>query len=147
VVFDNQFTSVVGSTLALSDNFYQSLYDRAKWLYSSEIDASVEDYYTFDNYWMDPPLSSKKCKTHHISPPGDLSNLTPIQARALKSLKANKNIFIKPTDKNLGPAAMDLDSYIQQVLREHLLTNDYIQLTKDSALNRMENIKKIPSQK
>jgi len=43
----------------------------------------------------------------------NLSNLTPIQSKALLDLKLNHKIIIKPTDKNLGPAAMDLDHYIQ----------------------------------
>jgi hypothetical protein len=64
----------------------------------------------------------------------NVSNLTPIQSKALHSLKQNKQLVIKPTDKNLGPAIMDLDAYILQTLREHLLTEDYIQLSKKEAL-------------
>jgi hypothetical protein len=86
VVFDDQFTPVVGSTLALSDNFYQSLNGRAKWLYSSKIDATLEDYYIFDDYWMDPPLSSKKCTTHHISPP-DAIKESAINANTIEPIK------------------------------------------------------------
>jgi hypothetical protein len=36
---------------------------------------------------------------------------------------------------------MDLETYILQVLQEHLLTKDYIQLSDSEALNRMENLK------
>jgi hypothetical protein len=35
---------------------------------------------------------------------------------------------------------MDMDHYILQVLKEHLLTNDYTQLSKDSARHKMETI-------
>jgi hypothetical protein len=63
----------------------------------------------------------------------NLNNLTPMQQNVLKELKSNKNIIIKPTDKNLGHAAMDTETYIWQVLQEHLLTNNYIQLTKEEA--------------
>jgi hypothetical protein len=59
-------------------------------------------------------------KNHKIN----LSNLTPIQSRALNDLKQNEQLIIKPTDKNLGPALMDLNSCILQVLQEHLLTKD-----------------------
>jgi len=59
----------------------------------------------------------------------NLSNLTPLQANTLKLLKANDNLIIKPTDKNLGPAIMYTISYIQQVLNEHLITTTYKQLT------------------
>jgi hypothetical protein len=63
-------------------------------------------------------LTQKHCKVN-------LSNLTTLQARALKLLCQNKQLIIKPMDKNLGPALLDLDAYIKQVLQEHLLTNDY----------------------
>ncbi len=71
----------------------------------------------------------------------NLSNLTPIQSKALLDLKLNHKIIIKPMDKNLGPAAMDLDHYIQQILKEHLMTNDYTQLSKNSAKDKMELIR------
>jgi hypothetical protein len=71
----------------------------------------------------------------------NLTNPTPLQASALKSLKNNKIIIIKPTDKNLGPAAMDLKQYLHQILKEHLLSKDYKQLTRQSALNKMDDIK------
>ena len=46
-------------------------------------------------------LLQKKYKNKNIS------NLTPLQFKALKQLKQNTNLIIKPTDKNLGPAIMD----------------------------------------
>jgi len=58
-------------------------------------------------------------------------------------LKNNDNIIIKHTDKNLGPAVMDPNNYIQQILQEHLLTKDYQQLSQNDALNRLENLRKI----
>jgi hypothetical protein len=57
------------------------------------------------------------------------SNLTPLQSEALKKLRNNRNITIKPTDKNLGPVVMDTSTYIHQVLTEHLLTDAYLQLS------------------
>jgi len=69
------------------------------------------------------------------------SNLTPLQSEALKKLRNNRNITIKPTDKNLGPAVMDTATYIHQVLTEHLLTDAYLQLTQLEAKNRMEDVK------
>jgi hypothetical protein len=56
----------------------------------------------------------------------------------MKLLKQNKNIIIKSTDKNLGPATMDTKDYVLQVLKEHLLTNAYRQLTQSEAINSME---------
>jgi hypothetical protein len=42
-----------------------------------------------------------------------LSNLNPLKRSALQQLRWNKNIIIKTTDKNLGPAAMDTMEYIR----------------------------------
>ena len=70
-----------------------------------------------------------------------LSNLTPLQTGILRQLKENKNIIIKPSDKNLGPTVMDTTSYVKQVLEEHLLSKDYKQLTKEEVQNSMENLK------
>jgi hypothetical protein len=71
----------------------------------------------------------------------NLSNLSPIQANALRQLRDNTNLLIKPTDKNLGPAIMDTVSYIKQVLKEHLLTPTYKQLTYMEAKSKMDTIK------
>jgi len=71
----------------------------------------------------------------------NLSNLTPFQANALKLLKSKSAFIIKPTDKNLGPVIMDTLSYTRQVLKEHLLSSTYKQLTITETKNRMEKIK------
>jgi hypothetical protein len=73
----------------------------------------------------------------------NLLNLTPLQKKVFDHLKQNHNIIIKPTDKNLGPAIMDTEDYIQQVLKDHLLTKDYMQLTQYEALSKMEKIKNL----
>ena len=59
----------------------------------------------------------------------------------MKQLKANKNVNVKPTDKNLGPAIMDTKLYIEQVLNEHLLRDTYKQLSKEEANNKYELLK------
>jgi hypothetical protein len=61
-----------------------------------------------------------------------LTNLNPLQAKTLKELKSNKNIIIKPTDKNVGPSMM---------LKEHLLTPDYRQLSHLEATRAFEKLK------
>jgi len=70
-----------------------------------------------------------------------LSNLNPLQLSALQQLRQNKNIIIKPTDKNLGPAIMDSSEYIQKILKEHLLTSTYKQLSYQETKNTMECLK------
>jgi hypothetical protein len=67
-----------------------------------------------------------------------LLNLTPLQKAAMKSLRSNSNIVIKPTDKNLGPAVLDAETYSKQVLQEHLLTRTYLQLSNTEATTRYE---------
>jgi len=71
----------------------------------------------------------------------NLLNLTPLQKYTMKLLKDNKDITIKPTDKNLGPAVLDTKLYIKQILEEHLLTSTYKQLSKDEATFRIDNLK------
>jgi hypothetical protein len=48
------------------------------------------------------------------------TNLTSVQREVLKQLKQSKDLVILPTDKNLGPAILNRDQYITQVLSEHL---------------------------
>jgi hypothetical protein len=85
-----------------------------------------------------------KRKQEHLSTrnkKNKLTNLSPIQHKVPTQLKQNKNIIIKPTDKNLGPAVLDTKTYIKQILQEHLLTTNYTQLTKETAKNSIENLK------
>jgi len=70
-----------------------------------------------------------------------LTNITPLQAKALATLQKNKNIVIKPTDKNLDPSVMDTIDYVDQILTEHLLTDTYLQLTEGEAKYRLNDIK------
>jgi hypothetical protein len=91
---------------------------------------------------------SQNSKNHFWNPQNryhpnlnQLTNLTPIQHKALRQLKDDKQLIIKPTDKNLGLALMDRDTCIRQVLREYLLTDSYMQLTKNEATTHMESIK------
>jgi hypothetical protein len=68
-------------------------------------------------------------------------NLNPLQINTLHTLCDNKDLIIKPTDKNLGPAIMDTKHYIRKVLQEHLLTKDYQELSKEEATYKLENTK------
>ncbi len=52
----------------------------------------------------------------------NLHNLTFSYLKTLQVLKPDTSIIIKLTDKNLGPAIMEKETYIKQVLSEHLLT-------------------------
>jgi molecular chaperone DnaK (HSP70) len=59
----------------------------------------------------------------------------------MKILKQNKNVIIKPTEKNLGPAVIDTADYVSQKLKEHLLSNNYRQLTPVEMQNAMADLK------
>jgi predicted ATP-dependent protease len=58
-----------------------------------------------------------------------MTNLDPLQKTILKQLQENKNIIIKPRDQNLGLAVQDRETYIKQILQEHLTTKTYQQLS------------------
>jgi hypothetical protein len=133
---------------------------RTKFFLNEHNTRSESDYikqiYVRNPTWNPPPAPAriednitkfeKLLKTTHHNllqkhSKTNLSNLTTIQSKALKSLRQNRQLVVKPTDKNLGPALMELDSYITQVLQEHLLTKDYTQLSQLEAKNRLENLK------
>ena len=63
------------------------------------------------------------------------------QLQTMQQLKMNKSFIIKPTDKNLGPAILDTETYVAKILSEHLLTKDYKQLTEAEAITAMSDIK------
>jgi hypothetical protein len=70
----------------------------------------------------------------------NLRNLTYPQSVTLRLLKLDDNLTIKNTDKNLGPAIMETEAYIVQVLKEHLLTKDYVRLSEVTARHRINNL-------
>jgi hypothetical protein len=86
-------------------------------------------------------IKSKQATLHKKLRKRNLSNLTPLQANALRLLRQNSNFIIKPSDKNLGPAIMDTVSYIMMALKEHLLTPTYKQLTATEAQSKITAIK------
>jgi hypothetical protein len=59
----------------------------------------------------------------------------------LRKLWSNSKIIIKPTDKNLGPAVLDTEAYMKQILQEHLTTKHYQLLSDTESRNRYEAFK------
>jgi hypothetical protein len=121
----------------------------------SEVNYEKQIYVKLRN-WHPPPapietedkitsfekqLKEKQLKLQEKHKKNNLINLTPIQLNLMKQLKANNNVIVKPTDKNLGPAIMDTKLYIEQVLNQHLLTDTYKQLSKEEANNKYELLK------
>ena len=61
-------------------------------------------------------------------------NLTPSQTYLLDWLKDNPKYIILDTDKNLGPAIMERENYIKEMLDQHLLnTKQYTKLSQSEA--------------
>jgi hypothetical protein len=119
------------------ENYDKQIYVKLKNWHPPPAPLEVENQITA----FEKLLKDKRQKIIECSQKINLNNLTPTQQKILKNLKNNKNVIIKPTDKNLGPAAMDTEAYVEQVLQEHLLTNSYIQLTKEEAKHRTESLK------
>lgn len=55
-------------------------------------------------------------------------NLTRHEQSVLSDLTSNPDVIIMPSDKNLGPVALDTSDYVNQVLQEHLLNEKNYQI-------------------
>jgi hypothetical protein len=73
----------------------------------------------------------------------NFTSLTPTQKTTLNEFKHSREFIILPTDKNLGPAVMNRDDYMTQVLKEHLLKPTYLKLTPEIASQRITQTKKL----
>jgi hypothetical protein len=76
------------------------------------------------------------------------ANLTYGQRRAIKDLRDDENLFIIPSDKNLGPVVLERSVYIRRCLDDHLLDattyrrldpNEARKLRRD-AVHRLSNL-------
>jgi hypothetical protein len=123
---------------------------------SNQDSEFIKQIYLKNKNWNPPPASIEieenitrfetKLKEAHLTltkktQKRNLRNLSFMQLKTLKLLKDNKNLIIKPTDKNLGPAVMDTSTYVRKILIDHLLTTDYRQLSPIEAKNTMDNLK------
>jgi hypothetical protein len=71
-------------------------------------------------------------------------NLLPSQLYTLKKLRARDDLIVMKTDKNLGPAIVEREIYIQRALTEHLTDiNNYRRLTDDEATKEIDIIRKL----
>jgi len=121
---------------ATDSTYIKQIYIKNKHWNPEPAPTLVKDTITiFDKslHKMQDALNTKQQKMN-------LRNLTTLQSQTLRTLKKSTHLTIKPTDKNLGPAILDTDNDIQQVLKEHLLTSDYRQLNNDTAKLQMANI-------
>ena len=61
------------------------------------------------------------------------SNLSTPQQQCLTALRNNKDLLVIPSDKNLGPVILDRNEYIRRCFQEHLLTDNYEELSEHEA--------------
>jgi hypothetical protein len=80
----------------------------------------------------------KKFFNTHINP---TRNLTFYQEHALEELQADPRFRIVPTDKNLGPAILEMLRYKQAIINEHLLSPSFKQIAREE-VNEIINISK-----
>jgi hypothetical protein len=119
------------------EDYIKQIYIKNKTWNPPPAPIQIEDKLTEFEESLHFEHQSQVAKTSKIN----LNNLTLPQQQTLALLKGNTNFTIKPTDKNLGPVIMDTSKYIEQVLKEHLLTKDYLQLSPTEAKHKMEDLK------
>ena len=83
-----------------------------------------------DSHWpedlMKPRLSAfAKSMASRFKPKRrNFTNIFPFQQRALDHLQSQHQVLVVPCDKNLGPALIERDRYIQMMMRDHLHSTD-----------------------
>lgn len=121
---------------------------------TSQNSTYIKQIYQRNQLWSPPPAtltiedkitSLKKALKHSHNGwvlkhnKSSLCNLTHTQLRILTEIKTNQEII--PTYKNLGPAVMHKDTYLKQILTEHLLSASYLQLAQEAATQKVNNLK------
>lgn len=107
---DLQIKTVMAGHLGI-ENYNPKMYLRSEWTPPAwqipvELTRRLDDFKTH----LKPCFKSQKCP----------SNLLLHQQRALQHLRNQKDFLIVQCDKNLGPAIIERDEYIQMALQDHL---------------------------
>jgi hypothetical protein len=77
--------------------------------------------------------SSDTFRTYRMIPP--IFNLDKERINLLRQVKKERKFIISASDKNLGPAIMEIDQYIERALKDHLdHTETYRELFEEEAL-------------
>ena len=125
------------SNLAKDSDYIKQIYVRNRNWNPDPAPLHIENKITTFEKILKERQNEQICKLQNRN----LRNLTHTQSSALRQLKKDENLTIKPTDKNLGPAIMETETYVKQILQEHLLTKDYRRLSETMAKNRLADIK------
>ena len=108
-----------------NEEYIPRLYIPSKW---QPPQAPSNFEFTFDNF--DKMITEER----RSLPWTRRFNLTPSQRHVLSELTQRPDLIVLPTDKNLGPCVIERKTYIDQVLKEHLLQKqNYEQLSPESA--------------
>ncbi len=98
-VFDDQFSTVTGTPLALTNQDLETLYNKSSWLHKDDY-ADTEDLHIFKTYWPIPPSPKEtrqrnnKCKStelHKLDNKNPLLNTDLPSELALSSEIANNS--------------------------------------------------------
>ena len=124
-----------GTTTTSDETYDPKMYVRSKWT---------------PLHWTLPPvvLKERLDKFSHsldklfIKPIGK-TNLLPYQTHTLQQLQRQQDFLICPCDKNLGPAIIECNNYINIAMRDHLLNGrTYRHLSDADCVNHKQRLKK-----
>jgi hypothetical protein len=143
IISNDQFTFITWSASNMPDKFYQDLLTKAQWSYKSETDATLEVFYTFDPYWVDPPIfKHKQQKIPAMSPPVDAVSL------CSPTLSSHLSIIISHTLKNASYESLEnktafcKNTKIASIknLKKKNITHHYVSDTDEEDLNDALNV-------
>jgi hypothetical protein len=123
------------SASATENDYHPQIYLKTTGWNPPPASSEIEDSLTLFEKALKNEIQINQRALHHKQH----NNLNKLQNKTLKQLQNNNNFIIKPSDKNLGPAILNTDDYINMVLKEHLLTPAYSQLSKETALSQLSS--------
>ena len=85
--------------------------------------------------------TERKCKRgEHVNLP--FTNISYVQKRLLDYLRNHLDFMVIDTDKNMGPAIIERETYVQLILTEHLLTETYQRITEEQVRDTIKDLSK-----
>lgn len=116
-----------------SEFYSHKLYIKSKWIPPNAFGSVKNKIEAFEN-------NLRRLQLNKLSNTRASTNLIGVQEQLIKTLHTNLDFIILPTDKNLGPAIMERQRYVEHVLREHLCdTEQYQHLSTEDGEARINN--------
>ena len=112
---------------------------------SKETTEAITDIYTFTDSYLDKYRSTLQSSNGPLIRCDHTSkdNLTPHERAAIRKLKDNHEIIIKPADKGGAVVIMDREAYKQEGLRQLLNTKYYREITCPTATTTSQQINEV----